>query len=84
MTPYSKDSLEFPAGKEFTARVQRFDPRVDDEPRIEEYAVPYQPGMTVLDVFNHISHNIDPTFAYRWSCRAGQCGSCSSTGTLSC
>ena len=73
--PASKATSEG-ASKTFTARVQRFDPATDDAPRWEEYEIPYQPSMTVLDTFNYISHNIDPTFAYRWSCRAGQCGSC--------
>ena len=34
------------------------------------------PGQTVLDVFHQIQEEIDPSFAYRYSCRGAICGSC--------
>ena len=34
------------------------------------------PGQTVLDVFHKIQEEIDPSFAYRYSCRGAICGSC--------
>jgi fumarate reductase (CoM/CoB) subunit B len=58
------------------ARVFRYNPDVDVAPHYEDYEVPYVEGMVVLDVLNHIYENFDGSFAYRWACRAGQCGSC--------
>jgi fumarate reductase (CoM/CoB) subunit B len=58
------------------AKVYRYDPDIDQEPHYETYEVPYSEGMVVLDVLNYICENIDGTLAYRWACRAGQCGSC--------
>jgi fumarate reductase (CoM/CoB) subunit B len=57
-------------------KIFRYDPDVDEEPRYETYEVPYTEGMVVLDVLNYIYENVDGTLAYRWACRAGQCGSC--------
>ncbi len=58
------------------AKIFRYDPDVDKEIRYETYEVPYIQGMMVLDVLNYIYEKIDGTLAYRWACRAGQCGSC--------
>jgi len=57
-------------------KVFRYDPDIDNAPHYETYEVPYVEGMVVLDVLNYIYENLDGTFAYRWACRAGQCGSC--------
>jgi len=56
-------------------KVFRYDPDKDNAPHYETYEVPYVEGMVVLDVLNYIYENLDGTFAYRWACRAGQCGS---------
>jgi fumarate reductase (CoM/CoB) subunit B len=58
------------------ARVFRFNPDVDKAPHYETYTVPYVEGMVVLDALHHIYEKIDGSLAYRWACRAGQCGSC--------
>jgi fumarate reductase (CoM/CoB) subunit B len=58
------------------AKVFRYNPDVDKEGHFENYEVPYVEGMVVLDVLHHIYEKIDGSFAYRWACRAGQCGSC--------
>jgi len=58
------------------AKVFRYNPDVDKAPRYETYEVPYVEGMVVLDVLHHIYEKFDGSFAYRWACRAGQCGSC--------
>jgi len=58
------------------AKVFRYNPDVDKEPRFETYEVPYVDGMVVLDVLHSIYEKHDGSFAYRWACRAGQCGSC--------
>jgi len=56
-------------------RISRYETG-DEEPHYVSYDVPYQDGMRVLDALNYIHDNIDGTLAYRWVCRAGQCGSC--------
>lgn len=58
------------------AKVFRYNPDVDDAPHYETYNIPYIKGMTALDVLHHIYEKFDGSFAYRWACRAGQCGSC--------
>lgn len=58
------------------AKVFRYNPDIDNGPHYEIYEVPYVEGMVVLDVLNYIYENLDGSFAYRWACRAGQCGSC--------
>jgi len=58
------------------AKVFRYNPDVDETPHFETYDVPYVEGMVVLDVLHHIYEKFDGSFAYRWACRAGQCGSC--------
>ena len=58
------------------AKVFRYNPDVDKAPHYETYEVPYVEGMVVLDVLHNIYEKFDGSFAYRWACRAGQCGSC--------
>ncbi len=43
------------------------------------YRVPERADQTVLDVVTFIQRRIDPTLAYRFSCRVGMCGSCAMT-----
>jgi fumarate reductase iron-sulfur subunit len=45
----------------------------------QEFEVPRQPSQTVLDVVTYIQRTLDPTLAYRFSCRVGMCGSCAMT-----
>ena len=46
------------------------------------------PGQTVLDVFHRVQEDLDPSFAYRYSCRGAICGSCAvrinGTAALAC
>ena len=53
----------------------RFDPEVNDKPWYQEFEVSYE-GRTVLDVLRYIYENLDSTFAFRWACDEGYCGSC--------
>jgi len=57
--------------------VYRYDPDTDEDGYFMVYQVPFTEGMRVLDALNYIHDNLDGTLAYRWICRAGQCGSCS-------
>lgn len=54
----------------------RFDPEADAAPRFQDYEVPEEKGMTVLEGLIHILEELDPSLAYRSSCRAAICGSC--------
>jgi succinate dehydrogenase / fumarate reductase iron-sulfur subunit len=56
--------------------VTRFNPETDRAPYIKTYTVPVREGMTVLDGLHYIKDNLDPTLAWRYSCRMGICGSC--------
>ena len=47
--------------------------------RFQEFEVPRGESQTVLDVVTHIQRVLDPTLAYRFSCRVGMCGSCAMT-----
>jgi fumarate reductase (CoM/CoB) subunit B len=58
-----------------TARIFRFDPTCDCEPRFETYTVDVEEGARVLHLL-HAVHECDPTLSYRYCCGTGQCGSC--------
>ena len=45
----------------------------------QEFEVPRHSSQTVLDVVTYIQRALDPTLAYRFSCRVGMCGSCAMT-----
>ena len=57
-------------------RVRRYIPGQDKQPRWETFEVPVYRGMTVLDGLGYIKENLDPTLAWRSSCRMAVCGSC--------
>ncbi len=57
-------------------QVQRYRPDLDDAPRLVEYAVPWGQDTSVLDALTWIKDHLDPTLAFRWSCRMAICGSC--------
>jgi len=42
----------------------------------EEFSVPLEEGMVVLDAIHWVQANVDPGLAVRWNCKAGKCGSC--------
>ncbi|WXG45784.1 MAG: fumarate reductase (CoM/CoB) subunit TfrB [Candidatus Atabeyarchaeum deiterrae] len=60
----------------FELKLFRYDHAKDDAARYQTYRVPYSDGMTVLDALDYVYDNLDPTLAYRKSCRQGSCGSC--------
>jgi len=68
-----------PAGatKVKTFKVYRYDPETSENPRWDTYDVDVDAcGPMVLDVLIHIKNTMDPTLAFRRSCREGVCGSC--------
>jgi len=56
--------------------ISRFDPELDDCPRLESCTVAINEGARVLNALQAVRDDIDPTLSYRHSCNVGQCGSC--------
>jgi len=54
-------------------RIKRFD---GSKSYWQSFKVPVRKGMTVLEGLYYIKENIDPSLAFRASCRMGICGSC--------
>ena len=44
--------------------------------RYDEFDVPVEEGMVVLDALHWIQGNAAPDLAVRWNCKAAKCGSC--------
>ena len=70
-------------------RVYRYDPDTGANPRMDTYFIDRDDvAPMVLDGLIYIKNAIDPTLAFRRSCREGVCGSCSmnidGTNTLAC
>ncbi|MET0291683.1 MAG: succinate dehydrogenase iron-sulfur subunit [Steroidobacteraceae bacterium] len=70
-------------------RIYRFDPDSPAAPRIDTYEVDMAScGPMVLDALIKIKNEMDPTLAFRRSCREGICGSCAmnidGVNTLAC
>jgi succinate dehydrogenase / fumarate reductase iron-sulfur subunit len=59
-----------------TFKVLKFDPSIDSIPHFQTYELPDARGITVLEGLYYILENIDPSVAFRSSCRAAVCGSC--------
>src|ERR1700761_1952913 len=65
------------AKKTKSFRVYRYDPEGTENPRWDTYEVDVEAcGPMVLDALIHIKNTMDPTLAFRRSCREGVCGSC--------
>jgi succinate dehydrogenase / fumarate reductase iron-sulfur subunit len=58
-------------------RIYRYSPEEGGNPRWDLYWVDMdRAGTMILDVLLYIKNNVDPTLAFRRSCREGVCGSC--------
>ena len=53
--------------------------RGQESGHFQAFEVPRAESQTVLDVVTYIQRALDPTLAYRFSCRVGMCGSCAMT-----
>jgi succinate dehydrogenase / fumarate reductase iron-sulfur subunit len=76
-------------GRTRTFKVYRYDPDGGERPRVDTYEVDLDTcGPMVLDALIKIKNEIDPTLAFRRSCREGICGSCAmnidGVNTLAC
>ena len=56
--------------------VQRLDADASVEPYWQTYTVDMKDNQTLLDALLTIADSIDPTLAFRRSCRSGICGAC--------
>ncbi|KKR34052.1 MAG: fumarate reductase iron-sulfur subunit [Candidatus Gottesmanbacteria bacterium GW2011_GWC2_39_8] len=46
------------------------------EGKFVEYEVPFEQGMTILDILVYVQKTLDATLAFRYECRQGICGTC--------
>lgn len=58
-------------------KVFRYDPEVPEkqEPRFDDFHVPYKQGMTILDALMWARDHYDSSLTFRHSCRQAICGS---------
>ncbi|MFN2432045.1 MAG: succinate dehydrogenase/fumarate reductase iron-sulfur subunit [Gemmatimonadota bacterium] len=61
-------------GKRVTLRVFR---GTGEGGALQDYEVPVEAGMVVLDALHWIQGHRQPDLAVRWNCKAAKCGSCS-------
>ncbi|MCB5225453.1 succinate dehydrogenase/fumarate reductase iron-sulfur subunit [Alishewanella sp. 16-MA] len=59
-----------------TLVIQRYNPEQDHKPHPQHFTVPCDDSTSVLDALLYIQQQLDPTLAFRWSCRMAICGSC--------
>jgi len=73
------ETVETGTAGENTVELQvfRYDPEVEgkQEPRFDEFHVPFTKGMTVLDALIHARDHFDSSLTFRHSCRQAVCGS---------
>ena len=56
--------------------VERFNPETDRDSYWETFAVDLPDNLTILDALLTIADSLDPTLAFRRTCRSGICGAC--------
>merc|ERR1712064_244334 len=57
--------------------IYRYDPEAEGKPFLQEYTIDLDEcGPMILDALIKIKDEVDPTLAFRRSCREGICGSC--------
>ena len=89
VVPGKKFPLDGKAERSKTLRVYRWDPDLNENPRLDSYEIDLDKcGPMALDALVHVKNNIDPTLTFRRSCREGICGSCAmnidGVNTLAC
>ncbi|MFC4543694.1 succinate dehydrogenase/fumarate reductase iron-sulfur subunit [Halosolutus amylolyticus] len=64
-------------GETVHIKVFRYDPEVEakQEPRFDDFHVPFKKGMTVLDAVMYARDEYDSSLTFRHSCRQAVCGS---------
>ena len=56
--------------------IYRYNSQKKGRLQYDSFQVPFNKGMTVLDVIVYIYKHLDPTLAFRYECRQGICGTC--------
>ncbi len=64
-------NARIPIGDPVVVKVRR-----SDNGRLQEFRVPYQKAMRVLDALNAIALKDAPDLAFRWFCGSKMCGTC--------
>lgn len=62
-------------GDSIAMRIRRFD-RAEGRAAYQDFRVPYQKWMRVLDALNWVAENDATDLAYRWFCGSKMCGTC--------
>lgn len=62
--------------KTITLRISRYNPKINNESKFDEFKIPYQRWTTVLDAILEVKKHLDHSVAVRYSCRQASCGSC--------
>lgn len=62
--------------KTIPLHIFRYDREEGDEGRFDTFRVPLREGMTVQQALFYVQQNLDPSLAFRFSCRGAVCGSC--------
>ena len=77
VTEEERAATEAAAEETTLIKVFRFDPEVPEkeEPRFDDFHVPYVQGMTVLDALIYARDEFDSSLTFRHSCRQAVCGS---------
>jgi succinate dehydrogenase / fumarate reductase iron-sulfur subunit len=70
------DARALESGRTVTLRINRGEAN-DVAGRWEDYEVPLEAGMVVLDAVLHVQAHAANDLAVRWNCKAAKCGSCS-------
>lgn len=69
--------MQMPTKERIMAKIFRFDPAGDSQPRYDEFLLPYSERVTVLEVLRYIYENVDPTLAFRNNfCGSMVCAGC--------
>lgn len=62
--------------KWLTFKIQRYNPESSGHLHFQDFMVPFERGLTILEGLLYIKENIDSSLTFRKSCRMGICGSC--------
>lgn len=57
-------------------KIFRYNPKISTTASFQTFKLPEKKSMTVLEGLYYIMEHLDPTLAFRSSCRQGVCGSC--------
>ena len=64
--------------RKINAKIFRFNPSEDSEPDYRSYTVPFEDGMSAMNVLDYVYQNLDSTLAYydHAGCCLGICARC--------